>query len=193
MANLTFQEEGHIYRLDGVEIPSVTQILKIAGLSNFDNVNLDLLERSIRFGIAVHKVIELKCKGTLDESSVGEALIPYAKQWDNFCLDYQYFSSQVEYRAFNHALRVGFCIDNIGSIDEAITIVDIKTGAVKASDIIQACAYGYLYPAKRLIVLYLCEDKYKILDIKGQERRKGESIFLSALALYNFKKEKGLL
>lgn len=194
MSNLTFQEDGHIYKLDGVEIPSVTQVLKSAGLSNFDNVNQDVLARAIQFGNVVHKAIELKCKGTLDESTVDDGIKGHIAQWDKFCLDYQYFSNMVEFRAFNSSLRLGFCIDNIGYIRADVSaIVDIKTGAPKPADIIQTCAYGYVYPAKTTILLYLSEDKYKVIEITGQDRKKGERIFLSCLALYNFKKEKGLL
>jgi len=194
MGKLTFQEEGHIYKVDGVEIPSVTQVLKAAGLSNFDHVNQHVLEKSIQFGNVVHKTIELKCKGTLDESSVNDVIKPYITQWDKFCLDYQYFSKQVEYRAYNSSLRVGFCIDNLGFIHATDTaIVDIKTGQPKAADIIQACAYGYLYPVTRLFLLYLNPDSYKAFEIKRSDRKKGEQIFLSCLSLYNYKKEHKLL
>lgn len=193
MSNLTFIPETHQYLIDGVEYPSVTQVIKAAGLSNFDNVPAELLDRAIQFGNAVHKAIELKCKGTLDLDTVDEAIMPYLSAWDEFVSIYQYVPQHYEHRAFNHALRVGFTIDNIGSFQKDAGIVDVKTGHPKSADIIQACAYGYLCPVKRLMVIYLKDNKFKIIEIKGADRRKGENIFLSCLSLYNYRKKEGLL
>lgn len=194
MDSLLFIPETHEYIVDGVTYPSVTQVIGSCGLSGLENVDKRLLERNAAFGNAVHKAIELSCKGTLDSSSVDEAIKSYIKQWDKFCADFDFESSIQELRSFHQVLRVGYTIDHIGRMDGHTTIVDIKTGAPKASDVIQACAYGYMYPAKRLVLLYLQkENNYKIIEIKGQDRKKGERIFLSCLALYNFKKDEGLL
>ena len=35
MAELTFTPDGHIYRLDGVRIPSTSQVIKDMGLLSF--------------------------------------------------------------------------------------------------------------------------------------------------------------
>jgi hypothetical protein len=193
MGNFTFQEDGHIYRLDGVEVKSVTQIIQEAGLSDFSKVNPELLDRAIKFGNALHKAVELSCKGTLDKESLDPALMPHLNQWDSFCSDYCYVSKEQEYRAVNTALRVGFCIDQLGYIKGGSVLVDLKTGHPKAADVVQASAYGYLYPIERVLILYLNEDSYKINEIKRLDRKKGEQIFLSCLALYNFKKQEGLL
>lgn len=193
MPNLIFNPETHQYIVDGIEYPSVTQVLKAAGLCNFDKVPAELLERAIAFGNAVHKAIELKCKGTLDFDSVDEAIVPYLEAWDDFVTKYKYVPHLYEQRRVNHALRIGYTIDNVGEFPSGSGLVDVKTGCPKPADIIQACAYGYVYPVKRLMVIYLKGKKFKVIEIKGADRRKGERLFLSCLSLYNFKKEEHLL
>lgn len=193
MSNVTFEEATHTYKLNDVEVPSVTQIIKAAGLSGLDGVNPELLERNAAFGKAVHKAIELKCKGTLDFDSVDDAIKPYIEQWDKFVKDFNYTSLYQEYQRIDTVIRVGYCIDNIGDINGEYIIADIKTGAPKASDIIQSCAYGKLFPAKRIFLVYINEEKYKAIEIKGADRRKGENVFVSCLSLYNYKKQEGLL
>lgn len=192
MSNLTFIPETHQYLVDGVEYPSVTQIIKSAGLSNFDNVPYELLDRAIQFGNAVHKAIELKCKGTLDENTVDDAIKGHILQWEKFCSDFCFISEAQEVQ-FSHKLGFAGTIDHIGKIGRHVVLVDIKTGQPKSADIVQVCAYGTDHYFDRLIVIYVSKDKYKAIEIKGHERRKGERIFLSALSLYNYKKSEGLL
>lgn len=193
MYNVTFEAETHTYRLDGVVVPSVTQIIQAAGLSGLENVNPDLLERNAAFGNAVHKAVELQCRGTLDIGSVDDPVKPYLKAWGKFVADFNYVSFEQEFRGVDKAIRVGFTIDNIGYINGQTVIIDLKTGTMKSSDIIQSCAYGKLYPTKRIMLVYLKEEDYKSLEIKGADRRKGESIFMNCLSIYNYKKQEGLL
>ena len=193
MADLTFDPNGHIYKVNGVIVPSVTQVIAAAGLSDFSSVPASVLDAAIQFGNALHKAIELKCKGTLDEESVAEELKPYIAQWDQFCMDFTFFTGQQEYRAYNDAMRVGYCIDHIGHLTDDTALVDVKSGSPKPADVIQMCAYGYLYPAKRILLLYLEKDRYKVIEIKGADRRRGVNIFIAALQLYNFRKECHLL
>lgn len=192
MVNLTFQEQGHIYRMNGIEIPSVTQIIKAGGLADFSNVNPEILDRSIQFGNAVHKAVELKCKDTLDNNSVDNAIKGHILQWERFCADF-HFESEIQEHKFFHKLGYAGTIDHIGKIGQNGVLVDIKTGSVKCADIVQVCAYGLAVYADRLLIVYLDDDKYKIIEPKRQERRAAEQIFLSALSLYNYRKKEGLL
>jgi hypothetical protein len=126
-------------------------------------------------------------------STVDDPIIPYLKHWEKFCQDYGYTPDMWEVRGANTALGVGYTIDNIGSANKATTIVDVKTGHPKPSDIIQISAYGYVYPVKNLYLLYLSIEGWKVQPVKNTERKRAESIFLSALNVYKFRKEHGLL
>lgn len=68
---LEFIEDGHIYLIDGIEVPSITQILKVRFKNKYRNVNQEVLKKASEAGIAVHDAIEQYCKhGT--ESSLPE-------------------------------------------------------------------------------------------------------------------------
>jgi hypothetical protein len=155
---LEFNAERHEYKLNGVVIPSVTQILKAAGLSDFSGVNADLLQRSANFGTAVHKAIELRSKGTLDNNSVDEGLKSYLLQWDAFASQFKFESKKQEIVLCHESLKFAGTIDNLGEIDGVETLIDVKTGTPRPSDIIQLCAYGMLYFAKRLRLMIVYEQ-----------------------------------
>lgn len=200
--NFTFDKEKHEAYLDGVCIPTVTQVLKQSGISNFDNVPKELLERNARFGEAVHTAIQYKCKGTLDEESVDEAIKPYIQAWDNFVEDFGYISKSQEVRGAQTIYRYSYGIDQFGEFTKGKylgdAIGDIKTGAPKPADAIQLNG-GYKLSVgkeyKNTFLIYLNPDfkprGYKITF--AINNKKDQGIFLAALSILNWKKEKGLL
>lgn len=70
-----FDEQTHTYRLDGVVIPSVTQVL--ASMSDFSWVNPAVLARKADIGRKVHKVCEWWDKDELDEETLHPLLAGY--------------------------------------------------------------------------------------------------------------------
>lgn len=189
---LEFIEQGHIYKLDGVVIPSVTQILDAAGLGGFkDNYTQESADR----GTNIHKTIELFCQAKLDRSILTPSAAPYINSWVKFCKDYNFTSQHQEIRDASPTLKVGFTIDHFGfmSVPENTAIVDIKSGVPKIADVVQVCGYGHMKPAKRLFILYLNGIRHKVCEIKGYDRQRGERTFLSALSLYQFRKKENLL
>ena len=84
---LQFDEKTHRYFVGGRASLSVTQILEVAGITDFSIVNKDLLDRASKFGQAVHRATELHDLGTLDKSSLDEPLVPYLEAWKKFCHD----------------------------------------------------------------------------------------------------------
>lgn len=193
MPELKFNPENHEYRLDGVVIPSVTQILKSAGLSSFDGVPQELLERNARFGTAVHKAVELTCQGNLDNSTVDPVLVPYLEAWELFAECYGFKSEKQEVVGYHPTYRYGYTIDAIGTLpDGKKALVDIKTGTPKPSDEIQVFGgYALAQKVDRQIIVYLSAGDFKTNIVKKDLT--AQQIFLSALSIHNFRKEKGLL
>jgi hypothetical protein len=77
---IEFDEESHIYRVNGKEYPSVTQILKSVGLTqDYSMVNPEVLEWKRIFGTELHKAIELDIYDDLD--SYDPILKPYLDGW----------------------------------------------------------------------------------------------------------------
>lgn len=65
---LEFIEDGHIYLCDGIEIPSITQVLKVRFGNKYRNIPKDVLAKASEAGIAVHDAIEQYCKYGTDSS-----------------------------------------------------------------------------------------------------------------------------
>lgn len=59
---LEFDNEYHQYIVDGLIVPSVTQILKKRFGHKYDYVNRDVLKRAADKGTAVHEAVESYCK-----------------------------------------------------------------------------------------------------------------------------------
>lgn len=55
-------DEIHTYLVDGVIVPSITQILKVKFSNKYANVNSYVLQRASELGTATHKAIEDYCK-----------------------------------------------------------------------------------------------------------------------------------
>lgn len=59
---LEYYEDGHIYLVDGVIVPSITQILKVKFGNKYNGVNRAVLNRAAEAGTMVHDAIEKYCK-----------------------------------------------------------------------------------------------------------------------------------
>ena len=60
--SLEFDEDTHTYLVDGVIVPSVTQIVKKQFGKMYENVPPAVLKRASERGLAVHEAIETYCK-----------------------------------------------------------------------------------------------------------------------------------
>lgn len=199
MGNLTFQEDLHEYRLDGVTIPSVTQVLQVTGLSDVSKIPAAVLYRASLFGKAVHKAIELYTKGTLDIESLDPNLIPYLNGWKAFVDDFGYVSKGREHRFYHQTYRYAGTIDQIGEITKGRhigeAIGDIKSGCPAPSHKYQLNG-GYKLAVKaNTFILYLNPEfkpkGYKVIFSTNSKQE--QSVFLSALTIYNVRKQEGLL
>ena len=77
MAIATFLAERHIYEYEGVVVPSVTQVLTLAGIHDVSHVPLHYLERAAGIGSAVHQACEYLDEGKLDLESVDSLIVGY--------------------------------------------------------------------------------------------------------------------
>lgn len=66
---LEFDDASHTYIVDGVIVPSVTQILKVKFGNKYNNVDRATLERAANRGTQIHKAIEDLCKYDLDDGT----------------------------------------------------------------------------------------------------------------------------
>lgn len=66
---LEFYEDEHIYLVDGVIVPSVSQVLDFKFGHKYDSVNPAVLSRAAGRGTKVHEAIERFCKDGEDDGS----------------------------------------------------------------------------------------------------------------------------
>lgn len=59
---LEYIEDGHIYLIDGIIVPSITQLLKVKFGNKYDHVDRITLERASEAGTQVHEAIEAWCR-----------------------------------------------------------------------------------------------------------------------------------
>lgn len=59
---LEYYDSDHVYLVDGVIVPSITQILKFRFGKKYDGVSRAVLNRASENGTAVHEAIETLCK-----------------------------------------------------------------------------------------------------------------------------------
>lgn len=192
--------EDHKYLLDGVQIPGVTETLQEAGLSDVSKIPQAVLERASAFGKAVHKAIELHCKGSLNMETLDPALLPYLEGWKAFVDDFGFKSIKTEFQSHHKTYRYGLTVDHIGEITKGKymgwAIGDVKSGCPTPSHKYQLAGYKMAIDKKfNTFILYLNPDfkprGYKVVFAVNNKRE--QQVFLSALTIYNVRKEEGLL
>lgn len=195
MAILTFEEDKHLYQLDGVTIPSVTQVIKGAGLIDLSFVKKDLLEYKADIGTKVHLTTEYHDNDNLDIESLHPMLRGFLNAWILFRNQSGFKPIATERRLYHPIYRYAGTIDRIGTIANKICQLDIKTGVAHHSYAIQSAAYTELYNynkkkaeiVKRRLSVHLKEDgTYTLVEYPDKDYNKHLKVFLAALTITNY-------
>jgi hypothetical protein len=186
--------DGHIYRVDGVIKPSVTQILKDCRIADFDAIPQEVGEYAMTRGSALHLACELLDKELLDESDVDPVLVPYLDAYREWKEDVGFEPSLIEFM-FYHPL--GYCgtMDRTGRVrNNDKLVVDLKTGEgeIKKHVGLQLVAYAMKLGApltfRRFAVRLNKHGKYKAVEFPRENFHRDWAVFQSALNVYNFKR-----
>jgi hypothetical protein len=87
---LVFDERTHQHFLDGVELPSITRVLRMAGIDVFPRaefVSSEAMARAAERGRAVHEATALDDMGDLDPETVDPLVAGYLEGWRRFRAD----------------------------------------------------------------------------------------------------------
>lgn len=186
---ITLDRETHIYRDEnGVEVPSVTQIIQAAFpfVSHAKDGGIYYRDR----GNAVHDAIHFIEKGTLNPATVDKVVWPYIKAYFNFKKDFKHKTLAAEELVYNK--KYNYC----GTLDRRTRggIWDYKTGSWKFIDGIQLMAYAMAkdMPDATLTGVYLRPDAtYTTCRIKPDKYL--FPTFLACLQIFKVKKLHNLL
>jgi hypothetical protein len=192
---LTFDQEWHCYKLNGIGMSGVSSILKAAGLVDLSGIPELVLERARDFGIAVHKACELEDKGTLDLETLDPALMPYLEAWRRFKADMKVIIIDIEKPVYSKKWWYAGTCDRIATIGGKRVMVDIKSSATMYPSMkIQLAGYAIADEEmtgekiqERLGVQLLKTADYKIYPYRDETSDR--SVFLSAVTISKFKKK----
>lgn len=125
LPELTFDDAKHIYRLDGIEIPSVSRIMEPLKDANYAGISERTLQRAADKGTSVHDSIENFIKfGIEDVNPDHQAYFEAFFQWWAAVRPIVVGS---EIRIYHKLLRYGGTIDLLCYIDGYLTLIDFKT------------------------------------------------------------------
>ena len=194
MANFTFDPETHTYRLDGEEIPSVTQIIRFLSV-DVDKTRPWLRDAAAERGSAVHAACALLDYGEPDApdtippefggylSAYAAFLRDYAPQWR--------FIERPMYGEWGGKHFAG-TLDRAGTMRGQNVILDIKTGSSGTTPVYSAQLTGYdklLNPIgsrSHLYILALSRDgTYTLREYKADPE-----LFSACFTLHNATKKK---
>ena len=181
---IEFNEEKHIYTVDGKRYPSVTDICSPITSDHYGEINQAVLEMAARRGTAVHEATELIDLGAMPDDD--PEIDGYINAYLDFLLDYQPHWEYIEWIGFNEVL--GYCgtIDRAGEVGKEFWVLDIKTTAspTRENYIATCCqtrAYAMMLEAHRQItrkILYLRKDgSYRLVDCEAKENELGLDSF----------------
>lgn len=200
---LAFDAASHTYTMGGVRIPSVTQIISAAGLTQGAEF---YTEESRARGTAVHAAAQYLADDDLDWDTVVDDIRAYVEAVPRFWGETGITILFTETPLAHLTLQFGGTPDvPVGIINGEPLVIDYKTGTYQPHHAIQLAALVELVranaenfglratelPKRGLIVALHADGRYKIHDPRTEKhpitQAQGWAVFQSALTLFRFK------
>lgn len=127
-----FDEVTHRYTVDGQTIPSVTQVLRAAGLVDYGDIPEPVLKYAAERSVAVHLACEYFDQDDLDPDSLDPEVMPYVAAWRSFRLRYPGDILACEQRhlgnlnGFHYGMTLDRLVNFVTHKRERLAILDIK-------------------------------------------------------------------
>jgi hypothetical protein len=194
---LHFDEENHKYTVDGVVVPSVTQLLRPIS-PDFERINPEVLERKRALGSAVHLACELDDTGELDDVSTHPEVFGYVLAWRKFKSDTGAAVLMNEQRLYHRTLRFAGTLDRLVQVRNGdVYLIDLKTSiSMHDSYGVQLAGYQLLIdddtsiPTTKLARKGLqlkADGAYKLVPY---DNHNDEACFRALLAIHNWSNTK---
>ena len=167
MPELEFDDQKHIYRLNGVVLPSVSTIIEPLTAIKYQGINSNTLDNAARKGTAIHNSIENFIKfGFEDVAPEYRTFFDAFLEWWN---DKQPIVIASELRIYHKLLRYGGTLDLLAIIDDKVTLVDYKT-TYEVSDM--TCGVQLEGYAQALLSHGIKVEEKQILHLKKDAKHK---------------------
>lgn len=174
MAQLLFFDQGHKYTLDGVELPSVSELCRFISREIYGTVAQYTLDRAADRGTRVHKAAEaLDVYGKVE---VTDDIAPYVQAYLKFRREHDIKWNMVERSMANQKERYAGTIDRYGELDGTKVLVDLKTSYTvhKRLAIAQLNLYRWMveeegHKVDKQYILHLTKDGYKLVEVEMRD------------------------
>lgn len=169
-----YYDDEHMYLVNGVIVPSITQLLKKRFGGKYDSVNSAVLNKAAEEGTKVHKAIELYCKDG-EESDIEELRnFKFLRKKYGF----EVLDNEVPIVLFDEGEPIAAGrLDMVLKMGDDIGLADIKRTSVLDKEYVglqlnlYRLAYQQCYDTEITILkaIHLREDKRKFVDIPINE------------------------
>ena len=173
---LEYDDDTHTYLVDGVIVPSVTQVLKVKFGGMYESVAPEVLKKAGERGTAVHKSIEDYCTKGID---LGTTEVRH----------FRFLKNYYDLKPVKNEIPIIVCKDDIpvtaGRLDMILDIggdravADIKTTSTLNKEYLAyqlnlyrigvLQCYPYLGDITKLYGIHIREDKRKLVEIPVNE------------------------
>jgi hypothetical protein len=154
--------------------PSVTEILDLAGLTDYSKVPSSLLKAAAERGKEIHSWTEMIDAGRMRADQAPPLIEPYLQAYESFKRECDYEVILYEHRVYNVDWDYDGDIDRIARIDGHRSVLDVKTVAVlQPSTALQTSGYEICLPKRhRRYALQLKPDgRYHLEQYKDRNDR----------------------
>ena len=187
---LTFDGPTHTYTYAGKVLPSVTSI--IAPLSDLSRIPANVLENARQEGTQIHRMVELDCRGSLDESALPEWIKPRFEAWRRFREERNVEVILSEHRVCDPVWGYAGTLDLYVLMDDEPALIDVKRSFAGGRAIgVQTAAYEK--PLRESLGVTKPIPRYGLrLDTNGRPmlkayaQRNDISVFLACLTLHKW-------
>lgn len=192
---LKFDEKKHIYTLDGMEIPSVTTVMKPLSDSVYGSIDQEILDRAAERGTAVHTAIENHILFGIDD--VPAEYDGYFKAFLKWNTEHGVKPESTEIRLYHRTLMYAGTADMIAEVDGKHTLIDFKTSTALQPMLygVQLEAYeramqslGMKKPEMKMIVHLQKTGKYQMIPYKPGDIECWK-VFTALLTIRNYKQK----
>lgn len=127
MSELHFDSVRHVYTLDGVILPSVTQIMRPLSSAEYAGVDSAMLKAAAARGTAIHEAIEFYAEyGAID---CPQDYMPYFAAYLKWHEEVKPVNIASEQATWHTQLLYAGTIDRTAIVDRKRTLIDVKTTA----------------------------------------------------------------
>jgi len=197
MEGLTFDERSHIYKLNGLQIPSVTTVMRPLSNSYYGGIDENVVAAAGRRGTAVHQAIENHLKfGITDIPPEHEGYFKAFLRWMN---EQEPQIAATEGRVYHKILRYAGTADILCVVgNEFLICLDFKTSSQIVDMLVrvQLEAYARAFESHRIKVtlkqvIHLQKDgTYRGKNFPGVDNEAWE-VFCGLLTVQNYLKSNG--